>query len=62
MSESGNIHTQKHQDEEEHLFQLIKQAGEAARARKKKAMAQHVEKLKLVISEAISRKNNIASI
>ncbi len=62
MSESGNIHTQKHQDEEEHLFQLIKQAGEAARARKKKAMAQHVEKLKLVISEAISRKNNIAPI
>jgi hypothetical protein len=62
MAENGNGPTQKHQDEEEHLFQLIKQAGEAARERKKKAMAQHVEKLQLVISEAISRKNNLVSI
>ena len=61
MTKNGNIDTQKYQDEEEHLFQLIKQAGEAARARKKKAMAQHVEKLQRVISEAIARKNNVAS-
>ena len=61
MTKSDNTIAKKKQAEE-HLFQLIKQAGEDARARKQKAMAQHVEKLQGVILEAISRKNNVVPI
>ncbi len=61
MIKSDNANIQERQDEE-HLFQLIKQAGEDARVRKQKAMEQHVKKLHDVISKAISRRNNIAPI
>lgn len=61
MVNSINLHNKKHEAEEEQLFQLIKQAGEDARSRKRKAMARHINKLQAVISEAVSRKNNSVS-
>ncbi len=42
--------------DEEQLKGLIKQAGDEARARKQEAMNRHVEKLRVVIAEAISRR------
>jgi hypothetical protein len=61
MVNSINLHNKKHEAEEEQLFQLIKQAGEDARSRKREAMARHINKLRAVISEAVSRKNNSVS-
>ena len=61
MVNSINLHNKKHEAEEEQLFQLIKQAGEDARSRKREAMARHINKLQAVISEAVSRKNNSVS-
>ena len=58
MVNSINLHNKKHEAEEEQLFKLIKQAGEDARRRKREAMARHINKLRAVISEAVSRKNN----
>ena len=44
---------------EEQLSQLIKQAGEKARAKKKKILALHYKKLKEVIAEGVTcRQNN----
>lgn len=40
--------------EEEHLTELIKQAGDEARARKKEALARHFNKIQAVITEALS--------
>jgi len=39
---------------EKRLAALIKQAGDEARARKRKAMAWHFKKLQTVIGEAVS--------
>jgi hypothetical protein len=61
MVNSINLHNKKHEAEEKQLFQLIKQAGEDARSRKREAMARHINKLQAVISEAVSRKNNSVS-
>ncbi len=41
---------------EERLTALIKQAGDEARARKKKALAWHSKKLQAAIGEAVSRR------
>ncbi len=46
---------------EERLAALIKEAGAAARARKKKAMDEHFKKLRAVVSEAASRNRNSLS-
>ena len=56
-----NLHNKKHEAEEEQLFQLIEQAGEDARSRRREAMARHINKLPAVISVAVSRKNNFVS-
>jgi len=61
MVNSINLHKKKHEAEEKQLFQLIKQAGEDARSRKREAIARHINKLQAVISEAVSRKNNSVS-
>ncbi|MCP4697066.1 MAG: hypothetical protein GY862_09470 [Gammaproteobacteria bacterium] len=41
---------------EKHLHELIKQAGEEARERKRKAMDRHFKKIKAVVAEAASRR------
>ena len=43
---------------EKRLTVLIKQAGDEARARKRKAMTRHFNKLQTVISEAVIRQQN----
>jgi hypothetical protein len=43
---------------EEQLADLIKQAGEEARARRQKAMEEHFSKLRAVIDEALSGQQN----
>ena len=43
---------------EKRLAVLIKQAGDEARARKRKAMTRHFNKLQTVISEAVIRQQN----
>ncbi len=43
---------------EEQLSKLIKQAGDEARKKKKKAIALHYKKLKAVIAEGVARRQN----
>ena len=48
-----------HETGEEQLSRLIKQAGEEARAKKKKILALHYKRLKEVIAEGVAcRQNN----
>ena len=58
MELNDNPMSEKHETGEEQLSQLIKQAGDEARARKKKAMALHYKKLKAVIAEGVARRQN----
>lgn len=47
-------HDKKRDAEEEHLAELIKQAGDEARAQKKDALARHFKKIQSVITETLS--------
>ncbi len=48
-----------HETGEEQLRQLIEQAGDEARSRKKEALAIHYKKLKAAIAEGIACRQNI---
>jgi len=50
--------SEKDEASEEQLRQIIHQAGEEARERKKKAMAHHYKKLKAVVAEGVARRQN----
>jgi hypothetical protein len=50
--------SEKHESGEDQLMKLIKQAGDDARARKKKTLEFHYKKLKAVIAEGVARRKN----
>ena len=54
MKERLDLNDKNREAEEKHLTELIKQAGDEARARKKEALARHVIKIQAVITEALS--------
>ena len=43
---------------EEQLNELIKQAGNEARARKKEALARHLKMLQAAVAEGVARRKN----
>jgi len=45
-------------DPEAHLFELIHQAGEDARKRKKTAMEQHIKRLRAAVKRGAQHQNN----
>lgn len=59
MEPDDNTISEIHETEEEQLNQLIKQAGEEARSRKKKALALHYKKIKAVVAEGVNRRQKI---
>ncbi len=56
MEQNYNPMSKKHETGEEQLAALIRQAGDEARARKKKAMELHYKKLKAAVAEGVSRR------
>jgi len=54
MEKKLNPNTSNQEEGEELLSTLIKQAGNEARTRRKKALDEHFNKLKEVIAEAVS--------
>ena len=59
MKLNDNKASEIHETGEEQLSRLIRQAGEEARAKKKKILALHYKKLKEVIAEGVAcRQNN----
>jgi len=58
MEHNDNPTSEIHETGEEQLNQLIKQAGEEARSRKKKALALHYIKIKSVVAEGVNRRQN----
>jgi len=59
MKLNDNQTSEIHETSEEQLNRLIKQAGEEARARRKKILELHNKKIKEVIAEGVGcRQNN----
>ena len=55
MKQGFDSNDKNRETAEKRLAALIKQAGDEARARKRKALAWHFKKLQTVIGEAVSR-------
>lgn len=58
MEFNDNTISKMYETGEERLSQLIKQAGDDARKRKKKTLAIHYKKLKTVVAEGVTRRQN----
>ena len=58
MEKGFNPDDQNQEAGEAQLFELIKQAGNEARARKREAMARHFHRLQASIEEVVSRKQD----
>jgi hypothetical protein len=58
MKQGFDSNDKNQETAEKRLAALIKQAGDEARARKRKAMAWHFKKLQTVIGEAVSRRQD----
>ena len=58
MNEGLDKNNQNQEPGEEQLNELIKQAGNEARARKKKAWARHLEMLQAAVAEGVARRKN----
>ncbi|MFH0926795.1 MAG: hypothetical protein V1872_14375 [bacterium] len=58
MEQKLDVDEEDQEPGEEQLFELIKQAGDEARARKREAMAQHFKKLKDMVAEVMSQQQN----
>jgi hypothetical protein len=57
--QENNIETtEEHEPGEDQLAELMRQAGEAARARRAKAFATHFQLLKAAVAEGASRRKH----
>lgn len=54
MKQGVDSNDKNREAEDDQLTELIKQAGDEARARKKEALARHFIKIQAVITEALS--------
>ncbi|MCP4149773.1 MAG: hypothetical protein GY757_18655 [bacterium] len=55
MKEGLDTNSEPHEAGEEQLNELIKQAGNEARSRKKKAVARHLKRLQAAVDEGVAR-------
>jgi vacuolar-type H+-ATPase subunit H len=62
MKKRSSKENQIQEPGEEQLNELIKQAGNQARARKKDALIRHQKMLQDAVSEGVSRRKNLLSI
>jgi hypothetical protein len=58
MKEGLDKNNQIQEVGEEQLNELIKQAGNEARSRKKKALARHLKMLQAAVAEGVARRKN----
>ena len=58
MKEELDENNQIQEAGEEELNELIKQAGNEARSRKKEALARHLKKLQAAVAEGVARRKN----